>query len=441
MVAMVRGQVSQGRAMPQVIHLRCDRCGGPTDGRQAWVRCSQCGTTAGFNFTQWTESPALLEFQRQAMLDPLGYQNRWNHHTAELDRAAGLHATDPAQAMAIAAEQAGFILDNTGWVLPPHALTDAQTRAAYCQWLGFELLHQRLGGRITALYADLNRATAAIGFGSNEAPVPAFLEVLEVMGQLLAARAELGSPPDPEGLSPEARLRVQASVMVGAYLRMVSPELQHQLLLAIYGPKAVAEAAPMGQDYSVYFDWQCPQCGLFSPQNVGTDKMTCPGCYCARPFEGDAMSTGPIAALCHGCGSGLQIAAHEMMAVCGFCTSQVQRFVRAGDAHRTLVAEMKARVAAEFGFDPKESIQPSNGLGATAANRLDRVRDGLVRIAQWYHQFLTPTRYLGFARASLAGQAPEAVTDLLRQVEALAQREGGAPGIGDLVRKAITKVG
>lgn len=421
--------------MPQVIHLRCERCGGPTDGRQAWVRCGSCGTTAGFNFTQWTESPAFLEFQRRAMLDPQGYQKRWSDHSAELDRAARLFAADPVTAMNIAAEQAGFLLAETSWVFPPHALADAQTRAAYRRWLGFELLHQRLGGPIAALYADLNRATAAIGFGANENPLPAFARVMEIMGRLLAARAELGSPPDPEGLSPETRLRVQASVMVGAYLRLVSPELQHQLLRAIYGDRAVAEAAPVGQDYSLYFDWQCPQCGLFSPQAVGTDKMTCPGCYCARPFEGEAMSTGPISAICHGCGSGLRIAEREMMAVCGFCTSQVQRFVRAGDAHRSLVAEMKARIAAQYGFDPAESLKPSDGFGVTPGNRNDRLRDGLVRIAQWYHKFLTPTRYLGFARASL-GPDTAAVADLLRQTEARAASENSPDGALALIRKA-----
>lgn len=425
--------------MPHIIHLRCDRCGGPTDGRQAWIRCGQCGTTAGFNFTQWTESPAFLEFQRQAILDPQGCQNRWNHHTTELDRAAGLHTAQPDAALKVAAEQAEFVLATTPWVFPPHALADPQTREAYRQWLGFELLHHRLGGRITDLYAKLNQATAAIGFGANEAPMPAFLEVLEVQRELLDAREQLGSPPDPEGLSPEVRLRVQVSVMVGAYLRLVSPELQHQLLQAIYGPKAVAEAAPTGQDYSVYFDWQCPQCGLFSPQTVGTDKMTCPGCFCARPFEGDAMHTGAMDVICHGCGSGLRIAEREMMAQCGFCTSQVQRFVRAGDAHRALVAEMKARVAAQFGFDPKESVQPSNGLGATPANRLDRIRDGLVRIAQWYHQFLTPTRYLGFARASLGGQ-DQPVAQLLVQAENQAIRENSPEGASALIRRALQQL-
>lgn len=426
--------------MPHVIHLRCDRCGGPTDGRPAWVRCGQCGATAGFNFTQWTESPAFLEFQRQAMLDPAAYQQRWNHHSAELDRAAGLHASNPAAAMEIAAQQAEFVLATTSWVFPPHALADADSRAAYRRWLGFELLHYRLGGRIAALYAKLNQATAAIGFGANEAPLPAFLEMLEVQRELLEAREQLGSPPDPEGLSPEARLRVQASVMVGAYLRLVSPELQHQLLLAIYGPKAVAEAAPIGQDYSVYFDWHCPQCGLFSPQAVGTDRMTCPGCYCARPFEGDAMQTGALDAICHGCGSRVEIAKDEMLARCGYCTSQVQRFVRAGDAHRALVAEMKARIAAQYGFDPKESIQPSNGFGVTPQNRLERLRDGLVRIAQWYHQFLTPTRYLGFARASL-GSDPGPLAALLQQAEAKAAQEGGPEAAVALIQRAQSLVG
>lgn len=421
--------------MAHVIHLRCDRCGAPVDGREVWMRCDSCGATAGFNFTSWHDSPGFAEFQRSVMLDPQGYVARWNHHSAELERAVSLLRESPAQANAIATEQADFVLTNSSWMFPPHALEDRQTRAAYQRWIGFDLLHHRLPGRVRDLYDELNRATAAIGFGANENPLPAFQTMLDVLRRMLAARYELGSPPDPEGLSVEARLRLQAAQMVGAYLRLVSPELHLPLLQAIYGADSVSAQHVSSQDYSVYFDWECPRCGLFSPQAVGVDKMTCPGCYCVRLFDKSPQEWGAIAALCHGCGSRIEIAERQTLAACGYCTSQVKRYVRAGDAHRSLVAEMKAKYAAQHGYDLSEVDKESDGFGVTPGNRLARLRDGLVRIAQWYNKFLTPTRYLGFARASRPGD----LEALLAETEAEVRKQGPPEG-AELVRRAQSKL-
>ncbi|MBX3459055.1 MAG: hypothetical protein KF696_03685 [Planctomycetes bacterium] len=418
--------------MARVIHLRCDRCGAPTDGAALWVYCASCGALAAFNFTAYTESPEFLDFQRQAMLDPQGYMRRWEHHNAELERAATLHADSPAAALKIAAEQAEFILSSTPWVFPPASLADPARRTAYREWLGFELLHHRLPGEIRDLYARLNEATAAIGFGANENPLPAFNEMLAVMRDLLQTRQRLGSPPDPDGLSLKGRLRLNAAVMVASYMRLVSPELQSQVLVAIYGEQP--QSLP-GQDYGVYFDWECPQCGLFSPQAVGTDRMTCPGCYCARDF-GPPHEQGAISAVCHGCGARVELAERQMLAQCAYCTSQVQRYVRAGDAHRTLVAEMKAKYAAEYGYNLAEVNAETNGFGVSADNREQRLREGLVRIAQWYHQFLTPARYLGYARAS----RPADLQALLHETLEYAEREG-PPEAAGLVRKAIERAG
>jgi len=413
--------------MAHVIHLRCDKCGAPTDARSGWVRCDSCGATAGFNFSGWTESPAFLEFQRRAMHDPAGYVERWRVHEAELQRAVSLHPAP--EALEIAAEQGAWVLNETPWIVPPRALED-DVRKDYERWLGFELLHYRLPGRIRDLYGRLNQATASIGFGANENPLPAFRAMIGILRELLEARYQAGSPPDPEGLSNEARLRLNVSMMVAGYLRLVSPELQHALLREIYGPDSIELSRAGRQDYSVYFDWECPQCGLFSPQGVGLDKLTCPGCYASRMY-GSTLETGPVAALCHGCGSRVEIGQGQMLAACSYCTSQVQRFVRAGDAQRTLAAEMKARYAKLHGYDLAEVNQESNGLGCTPDSREARLRDGLVRIAQWYHQFITPARYMGFAKAS----RPASVDALLAAALAQAEAEGPAPA-ARLIRAA-----
>jgi hypothetical protein len=399
--------------MSAVIHLRCDRCGAPADGSSGWVRCDSCGTTAGFNFSGWTESPAFLEFQRRAMHDPLSYVERWKIHEAELQRAVSLHPA--SEALEIAAVQGAWVLNETPWVMPPRALEE-DVRKDYERWLGFELLHYRLPGRIRDLYGQLNQATAAIGFGANENPLPAFRRMISILRELLEARYSAGSPPDPEGLSIDARLRLIVSMMVASYLRMVSPELQYELLREIYGPDSIELSRAGKQDYSVYFDWECPQCGLFSPQAVGSDKLTCPGCYAARVY-GATLEIGAIAALCHGCGSRVEIGAGEMLAACGYCTSQVQRFVRAGDAQRTLAAEMKAKYAKQYGYGLAEVNAESIGFGCTPETREQRLRDGLVRISQWYHQFITPARYLGFAKASRPAAVEALLAAVLKQAE------------------------
>jgi DNA-directed RNA polymerase subunit RPC12/RpoP len=411
-------------AMPHVIHLRCDRCGAPTDATGAvWIRCTSCGAIAGYDFTSYAESPEMAEFTRRNFEDPTGYVERWKKHEAELLRAEKLHRKSPAEALEIAAEQAEFVLAETPWIVPPAVKTDDKLRRGYKRWLGFELLHYRLPGRIKQLYGRLNEAATAIGFGANENPLPAFEKMLATLRELLEARVEAGSPPDPDGLSLDARLRLQASQMVAAYIRMVSPELQLDLLRSIYGKDAVETKAIGGQDYSVFWDWQCAQCGLFSPQHNTTDKMTCPGCYAERRFDFDAAALDPVSVVCHGCGWRLDLAHSQMLAACPYCASQVKRYVRAGDPYRAVMADLRKKEVEKHGGSYAQMMAEGNGFGVTPATRRQRLVDGLVRIAQWYSKFITPARYGGFARASLPGASPQEVLALLRDAEAQALRE------------------
>ena len=422
--------------MAHVIHLRCDRCGAPTDARgTVWIRCTSCGAIAGYDFTSNMDSPELAEFTRRNVNDPTGYVNRWNKHDAELKRAEKLHKKSPVEALDIASEQAELVLTETPWVVPPAVKTDAALRHAYKRWLGFELLHYRLPGKIKQLYGKLNEATAAIGFGANENPLPAFEKMLATLRELLEARASLGSPPDPDGLSLEARLRLQASQMVAAYIRMVSPELQVDLLRSVYGKDAIEVKGVAAQDYAIFFDWECPQCGLFSPQHIGTDKMTCPGCYAERRWDPDLMAFAAISVVCHGCGSRLEVAEAEMHATCLYCTSQVKRFVKPGEAHRTVMAELKRKEIEKHGGSYEEAMAESNGFGVTPETRRQRLIDGLVRVAQWYNKFITPARFAGLARASLPGGSPADVASLLIETEAQALREN-AEAHGHFTHKA-----
>lgn len=426
--------------MAHVIQLRCERCGGPTDTKDApWIRCPSCGSTAGFDFTSSLENPEMADFMRRNMEDPERYVKLWQDHEAGLQKAAALHRKSPEKALAKAADEADFIINETPWAIPTPAKSDKEKLKAYRLWLGFELLHARLPGKLPGMQLKLNEAAAAIGFGANENPLPAFRDMLTVLREMAEERARLGQPPDPEGLSLEGRIKLTASTMVAAYIRMVSPELQVNLLREIYGDDAIEVVDISGQDYSVYFDWECPKCGLFSPQVPQADKLTCPGCYVEKRVDSDVLAYAPIALMCHGCGSRVELGERVMDARCEFCTSRVKRFVRQGDAHREVIAEVKKREAAKHGFSYEEMMEESPGFGVTPENRLERLRDGLVRIAEWYNFALTPARYLGFARASL----PEGYKGLLQQALAAAE-SNVAQGFGDkrgveLIRKATAR--
>lgn len=428
--------------MAMLIHARCERCGAPAQTLEtAWLCCSSCGTLIGFDFTRWLDSPQWLAFTRRAMADPAAYSARWSRHAARLGEAAQLMPLNPQAALTIGAEEALFLMGEVPSMLPPRAMENAPLRARYARWVGFELVQAHMPGKIAALYADLNKAMAAVGFGSNPDPLPRFSQALNVLRQLLHARYELGSPADPEGLSEDARFRVMASQLVSAYLQLISPEHQAQLLRQIFGESSVEVQAGSAQDYSLYFDWECPKCGLFSPQGRGTDCMTCPGCYCARRFDARVLGINAIAILCHGCGSKVELGEGVLGAQCSYCTSEVRRFIATGDAQRAIVADVKAQTAARLGIDVAATVQEAEGIGATPENRESRVRDGLIRIAQWYHMFITPKRCLGYARASLSGvdlagfldttarqaqaQGPPEAAELLRSAAALLQEGGG----------------
>ncbi|MCB9895622.1 MAG: hypothetical protein H6839_14340 [Planctomycetes bacterium] len=419
--------------MGHVIHLRCEQCGAPADASDPpWIRCTSCGSLVGFDFTSSAESPEYAEFMRRSMKDPQGYVKRWQDHDAAVVKAAQTFRKSPEKGLKLAAKAAEFLIDETPWAMPGGAKKDSDKREAYKLWLGFELMQHKLPGKYPDMQRRLNEAAAAIGFGANENPMPAFEKMLDVLREMNDERYRLGAPPDPEGLSREGRLRVTVSQMVAGYIRMVSPELQLELLRRIYGESAIGAVDISGQDYSVYFDWECPQCGLFSPQVPQADKLTCPGCYCARHVNFEPANA--VSVICHGCGNRLDLAAGQLSDKCPYCTSQVKRFVRQGDAQRQVIAEYKQQIAKQHGFSYDEMMADSNGFGVTPENRLERLRDGLQRIAEWYHFGITPTRMAGFARASLPGEDLAKVDALLAEAQAAAERDikgghGSKPGL------------
>ncbi|HRJ79472.1 MAG TPA: hypothetical protein PLF37_13275, partial [Planctomycetota bacterium] len=47
-----------------------------------------------------------------------------------------------------------------------------------------------------------------------------------------------------------------------------------------------------------------------------------------------------------------------------------------------------------------QEIPEQEGLEVSAATRLQRQAEGVARMAQWFHMFVTPARIYGLARAS-----------------------------------------
>jgi hypothetical protein len=254
-----------------------------------------------------------------------------------------------------------------------------------------------LGGRIADLYVKLNESTKALGFGANENPMPAIEGMLGALREIQRARRELGSPPDPEGLSEDARLRIASSQLLSAYVRLISPEHQLRILRMIYGEGSVQAQGAASHDYSLYFDWECPLCGLFSLQGTGTELMTCPGCFCSRRFNIDALKLDALAQPCPSCGARVEFAQGATDARCEFCTTEQRRFAATGSAQRQLSREVRQQVAAQHGM-PME-LPESEGLGVTPQTRTQRQAEGVARMAQWYHMFITPARLFGLARS------------------------------------------
>lgn len=380
------------------ITLKCQRCGAPTSG-ETWICCTSCGTWCGFDFTRWLDSEQWLEFTRRAMQDPAGYQQRWARHEAALNTAAELaRAGQMEAALAQAAAEADWQMGEIPSHVPPRVLEQPELRARYARWIGFELLQHRLGGRLSALYAGLNEATKSLGFGSNENPMPAIEAMLNALRAIRLEIRALGGPPDPEGLDDEARFRVAASQLLSAYVRLIPAEHQAKILLMIYGEGSVEVSGAMSHDYSLYFDWECPRCGLFSLQAHGVEMTTCPGCFCTRRLNVDALKLGALAQPCPSCGARVEFAQGVTDARCDFCTTGQRRFAATGAAQRLLSREVRQQVAAQHGLAMEMPEQ--EGLGVTPETREQRQAEGLARMAQWFHLFTTPARLYGLARAS-----------------------------------------
>jgi hypothetical protein len=380
------------------ITLKCERCGAPASG-DTWIVCTSCGTWCGFDFTRWLDSDQWLEFTRRAMQDPAGYQQKWARHEAALNAAAALARDGQMEAaLAQSAAEADWQMGEIPSHVPPRVMVNAELRQRYARWIGFELLQHRLGGRMVELYARLNEATKALGFGGNENPMPAVQAMLAVLREIHAERKALGGPPDPEGLSDDARLRIASSQLLSAYVRLIPAEHQPSVLRMIYGEGSVEAQGAASHDYSLYFDWECPRCGLFSLQGHGVELMTCPGCFCSRRFNLDALKLNALAQPCPSCGARVEFAQGATDARCGFCTTEQRRFAATGAAQRQLSREVRQQVAAQHGL-PME-MPESEGLGVTAETRMMRQAEGVARMAQWFHMFITPARLHGLARSS-----------------------------------------
>ena len=391
-------RASYNGAMATHITLKCDRCGAPTQG-ETWISCSSCGTVCGFDFTRWLDSDAWIEFTRKAMADPQGYQQRWARHEAALQEAAVLARAGKSEAaLERAAAEADWVFGEHPLYLSPQAKADRELRKRYARWVGFEMLQQRMAGPVAAGYAKLNEATRALGFGANENPMPAVEAMLAALREIHFARKKLRGPPDPEGLGDDARLRVASSQLLSSYVRMISPEHQAQVLRMIYGEGAISEQGAKSHDYSIYFDWECPRCGLFSLQAHGTEMLTCLGCYCSRRFDLDALKLNALAQPCPSCGARVDFAQGQTDATCAYCTTTQRRFACTGAAQRLFSREVRQQIAAQHGL-PME-LPEQEGSAVTPENRNMLQAEGLARMAQFFHPFITPARLRGLARAS-----------------------------------------
>ena len=89
-------------------------------------------------------------------------------------------------------------------------------------------------------------------------------------------------------------------------------------------------------------------------------------------------------------------------------------------------------VAAQHGL-PQE-IPEQEGLEVSAATRLQRQAEGVARMAQWCHLFVTPARIYGLARASAKETAPALLAAALQEV-----KTQGPPEAVKLIEAALAR--
>jgi DNA-directed RNA polymerase subunit RPC12/RpoP len=416
--------------MALVIRYRCHTCGAHVDsaGQVAWVRCGHCRALVGYDWQAWFESQEYAEWLRRYPALAPGFTDFQKE--VEAARAAA-HKGLLDEAERWLRQAVDRVMGLTPQLYPPEVQRDAAYRERYIRYDAWLRLQWILDPAIAALDTEIQAVSRGLDMRD---PLPTLEKLLELMRQQLSRLSVLPGAEDPDGMPPASRSRVWLSCLVSAYMPMLTPEQRLSMLRSVHGVNNVREVEGASQDeVSLYFDWQCPRCQLFSLQGRGATAVFCPGCLCKAAVPAELTTLSALPARCGSCGHPVTISQGKMEVPCGICGAIVRRIARTGSVERDLTFEAISKSGHELPQLPEEGVP---GVPVTPENRLELVLVGLARQANWYARLIQPSRYLDVVRRSLPELGDRARAAQLERVAQLSAAERGDEAARELLEQA-----
>ena len=404
--------------MALVIRYRCPACGAHVDatGRASWVRCGYCQALAGVDWQTWFESPEYAAWLR-AYPQNIPKFTALQHHREAAE--AAVRAERLGEAQRHLREVASLHLEVTPQQFPPEVQTDAAYRERYVRYEAWARLESLVDAPLGALLKEMETVSAAMSLSD---PEPTVEKVMEVMGRYYDRLFTRPGFEDPDGMPPAARHQLSLSLLVSAWLPLLSPEQRLRLLRRVHGTNNVRETGAEGSDdVGAFLEWTCPHCGLVSLQARSVTELTCVGCYHQRPLSAAMLGLEEVATRCGGCGRAVTLPAGALERHCDVCGALVRRLARTGQVEQRYQRDLRTELGSPPPTLPEEGVPGPARPGMT---RQDQVLAGLGRQASWYTQIISLERYVGLVRRSLPGLTDDARAALLERVGTVPHFEG-----------------
>ncbi|MCY1079934.1 hypothetical protein [Archangium lansingense] len=401
--------------MALVIRYRCHACGAHVDatGHASWVRCGYCRALVGVDWQAWFESPEYGEWLRSyAEMAPKF--TVLQQHLDEARSAARDGRLDEAERHL--REVAALQIELTPQHFPPEVRTDSAYRERYLRYESWVRLQVIVDPTLAALDAEIQRTSTSMDLRE---PVPTVEKVLELVRRQYSRLATLPGFEDPDDMPPASRSRLGLSLIVNAYLPLLSPEHRLPLLRSVHGANNVLETGTSASDeVGVYLEWTCPRCGLVSFQGRTATELICVGCFYKRPLSPEVLGLNEVSSRCGSCGHAVTIPEGVLEQPCGTCGATVRRIARTGAVEQAFSRDMMA----QYGTGLPQAGVP--GLPVTEANRWEPRLAGLARQANWYATMVPLSRYVAVVRQSFPELTDAERAALLERVGELRNFEG-----------------
>lgn len=381
--------------MALVIRYRCHACGAHVEarGHAAWVRCGYCHALVGIDWQAWFESPAYAEWLR-AYPSLIPKFTALQQHRDEAQKEARAGRED--EALRHLREVVALQMDVTPQLFPPEVRTDPAYRERYIRFEAWGRLQTMVDSTLAALDAEMQAVSTGMDLRN---PLPTAEKVLDLVRRHYSRLFTLPGAEDPDGMPPTVRSQLGQSLIVNAWLPLLSPEQRLALLRRVHGANNVLETgATASDDVGIYLEWTCPLCGLVSFQARTAAELVCTGCFYKRPASAEVLGLDEVSTRCGSCGHPVTLPEGTLELPCGVCGALVRRLARTGAVEKAYSRDVAAQQGQGLAPLPDEGVP---GLPVTEANKLDLRLAGLGRQATWYAKIVPLSRYVSVVRRSL----------------------------------------